>query len=757
MTDSLYSSASAPEARAPAERLGTAEARVLLRECYALYRTRLIDATRSSLDMSSDLFEWNSHVSDAEVEGFRARRGEWIERFGTTIDEFFERRMSGQRRKGRRPDAESEVVGVKMLTDFDQAKQTALVAATQNLQDYSRREMAALDARFSALMPERTFSEVDNPFSPLYVLDAIGVTSRGVYPDARIWRPLMERMLGDITPALNKIYMAVNRFLANHGVLPEINAELRARSDLRPAEDAELLPAFRQLLANVSDANRDIVARPAMRDRNELPAATITAVLGVLAKRGARPERASATAAGDEFPDLDPLLALGGGAASIKQLTALQRLDLPTEILREAQRSFGATPGATVPRDLVPYVRDMLAATQENPAERTTADVVALLFEYIARDASIPDELRPPFARLEIPILKAALLDPTFFQDSRTPARHLLDHLAAASIGAPNDPAYCAALQALSSRLAGWIAERFEIDVGMFTPAVQQVQQLADEERRRTAAKLAPEIAAATAAEKDESDRGHVRALIRDRLAGGAVPIAVRGFAETTWTDYLTMLRKQHGEHSVIANEAVQTLDDLLWSVMAKERTGQKARLAKMIPALVGGLRKGSAAVAVPQERVKSFLDALYQLHIVAIKPKPDEAAAPADSTAEPGRAATQDAPQAPSVLSGSIHDFVSEIVIGTWLTFRTDAGPVNARLAWTGALRMRYIFASRSGLHIFVQTPEELAHAFASGTVSLLLEPVALFDRAVSFALNTLAARKAPASGPFSQAKSVA
>jgi hypothetical protein len=761
MSDSLYTAAPSADARAPAERVGTAEARVLLRECFTLYRARLIDAARSSLDMSSDLFEWNSQVAEAEVAQFRARRGEWLERFGKTIDEFFERRIAGQRRKGRRPDADAEVVGVKMLTDFDQAKQSALVAVTENLRSYTRREVAALDARFLALLPERRFSDVDNPFAPLYALDAIGVTSRAVYPDPRIWRPLMERMLGDITPGLNKIYMALNRFLASHGVLPEINAELRARSDLRPTEDTELLPAFKRLLASVAGADRDLQPRAAVPDRNRLPAVTIAAALAALARSGGRadsgPVAAGATT-DDGFPDLDPLLALGGTAAAIKQLTALQRLDLPDEVLREAQRSFGAQPSNTVPRHLIPHVRDMLAATGDNAAERTAADVVVLLFEYIARDASIPDAVRPQFARLEIPILKAALLDPTFFHDSRNPARHLLDHLAAAAIGAPDDPAYCAALQSLSTRLVGRIVDRFEIDVGVFAPAVQQVQQLADEERRRAAAKLTADIAAANAAEKDEADRGHVRGLIRDRLAGGAVPIVVRGFAETTWTDYLTALRKQHGEHSVVANEAVQTLDDLLWSVMAKERTGQKARLAKMVPRLVGGLRKGSAALAVPQERIKAFLDALYELHIAAIKPANEDAtAAPAATTATLAGAAAADQPQAPSVVLGSVHDFVSEMVMGTWLTFRTAAGPVNARLAWTGALRMRYIFASRSGLHVFVHTPEALAHAFATGTVSLLLEPVSLFDRAVSFALNTLAARKPPDNGSFAAAKGAA
>jgi uncharacterized protein DUF1631 len=60
----------------------------------------------------------------------------------------------------------------------------------------------------------------------------------------------------------------------------------------------------------------------------------------------------------------------------------------------------------------------------------------------------------------------------------------------------------------------------------------------------------------------------------------------------------------------------------------------------------------------------------------------------------------------------------------------------------------MSYIFASRSGLNVFVYTPEELAQALLNGRVALILEPVPLFDRAVSSALNALAARRTPGEG---------
>ena len=733
-----------------ASRVGTAEARALLRECFAQYKSRLIDMARSSLEMSTDLFEWNTQVPEPEVERFKTRRGEWLEHFARTIDELYERRIAGHRRKGRRPDSESGGLNVKMLSDFDHAKQEALVHAMHHLQEYTRHEVTALDQRFAELVPERNLGEIDNPFSPMYVMDAIGVTSRAIYPDARVWRPLMERMLSDVTPSVNKIYVALNRLLAQHEVLPEINAALRARSALRPADDADLLPAFKDLLAKAGMTGRTgaetALAPATARDRTTLPAATVVAALQTLAQSkptsGER-SRGHAVADNEAFPDLDPMLALGGTASAISMLTALQRMDVPAEVLREAARSLGAKAGATLPQNLVPYVREMLGASVQKPAERTTLDVVALLFEYVSRDPSIPDELRPLVSRLQVPILKAALIDPAFFQNPRNPARHTLDLLAAATIGATDDPTYCGALQALAAEVIQDVTARFEVDLTAFDEADYRIGTFIDSESRKTAAAVLADIRSAAAAEQVESDRGIVRGLVRDRLAGSDVPAAIRSFVETTWADYLTLLRKEHGEHSVAASEALRTLEDLLWSVVAKERTGQKARLAKMIPTLVGNLRKGSKAVALADDRFKGFMDELYQLHIAAIK-QHDPAPTPA-TLATPVPPSLADAARtkvgsSPGIAVASIHDFVSEMVAGTWLAFQSERGSVQARLIWTGALRMTYVFASRSGLSIYVYAPEDLAHALISGKVSLVLEPVPLFDRAVSSALNALA-----------------
>ncbi len=201
----------------------------------------------------------------------------------------------------------------------------------------------------------------------------------------------------------------------------------------------------------------------------------------------------------------------------------------------------------------------------------------------------------------------------------------------------------------------------------------------------------------------------------------------------------------------------MKTLDDTLWSIVAKERTAQKARLTKMIPTLIGGLRKGCVALRIPDERASAFFESLYQLHIAAIKPKIETATASAGTPA--ARAGTQAENAGPAnepvaeptagpqtVPLPNVHDYVSEMVVGTWLSFNRPSEPIHARLAWISPLRSKYIFTSRARSRAFVYTPEELAYELGSGQVSLVVEPVPLFDRAVSAALDRLAAKKGSA-----------
>ena len=98
--------------------------------------------------------------------------------------------------------------------------------------------------------------------------------------------------------------------------------------------------------------------------------------------------------------------------------------------------------------------------------------------------------------------------------------------------------------------------------------------------------------------------------------------------------------------------------------------------------------------------------------------------------------------PAAPII---NVHDYVSEMVVGTWLTFIADGEYTDARLTYVSPKRTKYVFTGRYFSGAQVLTPEELAYQLGSGRARVLVEPVPLWDRAVSSALDKLAAGKTP------------
>ncbi len=768
-----------------------------MRECQTHFASKLFESVRKALDGAEDLFDSGSDIPDGEVHAFREQLPAWRQRFERAVGELFEQRVAGTHRSGKRPDADASLSSLRVLTAFDHERQAALVAAVGTLHRFTKRELDALDLRVGELITVAPGRDIDDPFSPSYILDALGPTSRAVFPNPRVWRPLMERLLTELTPAVNKIYISLNRLLADRGVLPEIKAALRARSEFRPADDKDLLPTFTRMMSEAGNAlPTDIVVPPASPETGAtgdaargattppggaeaspaviapgvaappvaaaagganpsmLPPAAILAGLATLAALGARSAPQHAPAAGaaasdgasaNDFPDLDASMALGDLMPVIATLGHWQRVDLAHALSEAARASDGAT--GAVPLNLVPHIRAAVADRIDNPTDRIAMDVIALLFDYVFRDPSIADSQRRIFGRLQVPIVKAALLEREFFSDRNHPARRLLDLLAEAAVGATGEDAYRDAFDGVATRVVDAVCRDFETDLAVFNKAIDEIQAFVDNERREAAPALRVDVAAALADEAHEADRAQVRALLRDRLAGIELPFEVRSFAETVWADYLTAVRKRQGGEGAEWSEAQQTLDDLLWSILAKERTAQKARLTKMIPSLVGGLRKGCATLELPADRSRAFFETLYGLHMAAIKPAPEPRpvavprtpAAAADESAIPTLTATA-APLPPS----NVHDFVDEMVVGTWLSFDADGVASTARLSWVSPLRSKYIFTSRSHVRAIVLTPEELAWKLVNGKASLVVEPVPLFDRAVSAALDTLAARKA-------------
>jgi len=712
------------------------DALALLRECFDMFHASVCGVARLSIETSNDLFEMDASVAMEAVFEFKSRRKEWLPTFDKALRHLFENRVAGRRRKGRRPDAEESLRSLRVLSDADTRKQGVLGELTRRFAVAAKEELDELDLRVAALFDDPPGLDTDNPFSPAYLLDAIGMTSRALYADPQIWRSVMERAVTDFIPAIAKVYIPLNRLLTERGVLPDIGAIVRARSRLHPKDDAEVLPLFDRLINDV---------HPSMQAWRTLDLEAARAASYHLLPLAANPyvSALAASTAGEatgsedpnDFPRLDAMMSRRELQPVLETLDRWQRADPMAEHLRTcAPTGIDAT---VTPVNRIPWIQAALGAQIANPSGRNTIDIVGFLFDYIIRDIAIPPRLRLIFDGLQVPILKVALSDPAFFAGKLHPARRLINDLAEASVGADDDTVYGTALVRIASRIVDTIRTDFGIDSHVFENARRTLAEFTDRERGEGSVAMQPLIEAAVSEESRDVDRSQVRALVRNRLAGSDTPVEVRAFSCTVWASYLKQVRQTDGPHAASYAAATQTLDDLLWSITVKARSGQRARLSRMIPSLISRLRAGGASVQVTGEKMKRFLDALYELHVAAIRsegnPKVGFTAAAAEaapSSATPGS-------------RKNVYDLAVDAVRGTWFAFDKGGGKwSHARLDWISPMRATYVLGGRARGETIVVTPEDLAWEMSTGRASLVAEPVPLYERAISAALEFLAAR---------------
>jgi hypothetical protein len=79
-------------------------------------------------------------------------------------------------------------------------------------------------------------------------------------------------------------------------------------------------------------------------------------------------------------------------------------------------------------------MRDRDEVRRAPELDRGTVDALAEVFDFVFADQAIPLQMKFVIGRLQIPVLKAAMIDRDFFLSTEHPARKLVDTLALASI-----------------------------------------------------------------------------------------------------------------------------------------------------------------------------------------------------------------------------------------------------------------------------------------------------------------------------------
>ena len=213
------------------------------------------------------------------------------------------------------------------------------------------------------------------------------------------------------------------------------------------------------------------------------------------------------------------------GADSVETL-----LSAPQQTIAPSPAPKGQQTGAD--RKIPPQSNDM------------SIDMVAMIFDYILNDRNIAVPMRALLGRLQIPLVKVAMLEREFFSRKAHPARQLLNGLAATAMGwdeqlGHEDPSYRKV-----EAIVQTIVDEFESDISLFSKLLDDLETFQNTEQQQTSVPSTRDGELVGVRQAVPRARWRPRTLRRIKRHSGAkndlYTARVSQLSKGTWVEFLT-------------------------------------------------------------------------------------------------------------------------------------------------------------------------------------------------------------------------
>ncbi len=380
---------------------------------------------------------------------------------------------------------------------------------------------------------------------------------------------------------------------------------------------------------------------------------------------------------------------------------------------------------------LLPQIKEQAPAGSLTRADEGTIDLLSAVFDTVFRDQSISPEIRDLIRFLQIPVLKAALVDKNFFFQEAHPARRMIDLLSRMGWEQhkdPDDPLYKAMQRSVEK-----VSQDHQEEISVFTEAVNELEASIKAEEAAAAAAMAEPIAKALKQEKMSVAAKSAKDAVALRIGTGEVVAIVEAFLENKWVSVLTIAYSVEDEKPGAVNNATQTMDDLIWSVRPKITQDERKKLISRLPSLLSTLNKWLDVIKWQDADRLQFFAELAECHAsivrapIEISPERQVEIAMEVAKRDAERrmqlqAVSEVKPEEMPPPDDEANIEVDSLARGMWLEFdQEDGSKRKVKLAWISPLKTLYIFSTTGRQEAFSITGEAMAQQFRNGTVRLI------------------------------------
>lgn len=584
----------------------------------------------------------------------------------------------------------------------DLAKKVLLSNMARRIDSRHTVQLTALRTRLSRLMGRDALSANQNPFRAEIFLGAIDAAWREFSPDAAAHALVLPLLRPEIFLDPAPILAALNQSLIASGVLP----------DLSEADDIE-----------------SSVAQFEARNKNAMIGPATLAQLRQIASPQAAPQPPQTFAHGGPHPPHPPVAGTPRASTGAinkqlqKFLSGLHRHQVDHQSVAGA---YGVAPSSSV----LGHIKKTAPTGTLTRTDENIVDLLAVTFNTVFADHYLPTEIKGLIGIVQIPVLQAVLADTALFLDGRHPARRLVDLLV--KLGGAwdqregrGDPLYQVILRNVKR-----IQHEYEHQANVFSEVVADLETVAEQIDSAVAKAFSKPAAKVVKQEKLKDSSNAAKHDIASRIGAGDVAFFVETFLKSKWLSVLTFAHNIEEDKPQAVQSALQTMDDLVWSVKPKITAEERENLIARLPSMLGMLNKWLKVVELDEAEHRRFFAELSECHASIVRAplkmspqrKLEMAVNIAKQAAE--RRLNKGDEKGVEPIVDDFSKLVEQMERGMWLDFlQTDSRSMQARLLWISPLRNVYVFSSRDRAGSFSLSADELARSLREGRATIVTQ----------------------------------
>ncbi len=497
-------------------------------------------------------------------------------------------------------------------------------------------DLVAVTERLKVVLQRNEIKEDISPLDPRAICNSFHKASDILETEIQVKLIFYKLFDKYVMNNLGHFYREMNDFFVQKGVLPNFSASAERMKQTTRFMANRFKASSNQTNLSTDQDITEIPVCPAVEDTaSNLASGPLAVLQQALSGSGNQPVTVAGipgtpgTATGNPgqagiqymqgkgAPGGDiAILPIAQNAAYMAALTSLQTANIAEQSTQNFDpQSFKQS----MHQQLVSFSQEN--QHQTNASDNQIIDIVSMLFDFFLDDDALPDPVKVLIGRLQIPILKAAIIDSNFFNQKKHPARQLLDSISKASLGWSHDSAQENLLIDKIESVVNYVLKEFEENIQIFDLALSDFNGFLDEETEKT--RQADNIVIEQELDKDRQineAQDSATSLITRVCKGRDLSFEVTDFLDTIWNSVLFQTYLALGKSSNHWKNLRRITTTLIWTLVPKYSEEERLKILKTLPALLRAMSKGMELVKIGTDQQNRIYKMLAQEHANVVK-----------------------------------------------------------------------------------------------------------------------------------------